>query len=272
MAAPFFIVISLSRCGSTALQRALSAHRQITCLFEPDFVAAGWDAGAVAARLVDLRDSASGIKHVWDPSGFPFISAHRSEVREMSARRAQVLAMNRTVLSAVPARVVFLRRRNQLARVLSDAIGQQTDLWGPEWPDGRMPAAFDEARKYRAQVGARQLQPVNLEVVQWYLDHVGAMETELRSGVADGLDLDYEDLFAARMSLADRRRKYLDLVEFLGYSTDPGQWNREVVDAVLAPDGKLNDATTLARIPNIREVARRFPGVSQDLVPLDDRT
>ena len=70
MKADFFIVSSRSRCGSTALHRALNCHQDIRCPFEPDFSAAEWNEGGIRAVLEQISKDHSGIKHVWDPSGF----------------------------------------------------------------------------------------------------------------------------------------------------------------------------------------------------------
>jgi hypothetical protein len=260
----FFIIVSLSRCGSTTIHRALNSHSEIDCLFEPDFANADWDEQHVKAELGQIRLKYSGIKHVWDPSGFPFVGTHTSSITEMDFNYGRVLALNVSLLSVPDKKVLFLRRRNQLERILSDLLGQQTELWGPVLPDGQIVRGLDESRKYRDEIKAKSIQPVNIKVIEWYLDHVTVMEDALRNSVPDDecLDLFYEDLFGFDVSLGSRLACYQSILDFLGFPTDPSYWDRPMVEALLHPKAKLNNSSTLGLIPNLKEVQQRFSKIS----------
>jgi hypothetical protein len=209
-----------------------------------------------------IRLEYSGIKHVWDPSGFPFVSTHISSIPEMDFNRDRILDLNSSLLSLPDKKVLFLRRRNQMERILSDLLGQQTDLWGPAHSDGRISRELDETKKYRDELKRKQVQPVSLEVVEWYLTHVTGMEESLRASVphSECLDLFYEDLFGSDVTLERRLEKYKHILDFLGFPSDPSHWHGPTVEALFHPNAKLNDPSTLGLIPNLAQVHQRFQG------------
>ena len=259
METPFFVIISLSRCGSTAVHRALNCHDGIRCGFEPDFSDLNWRNSAVVSRMHELRQKYSGIKHVWDPSGWPFAGVHASSIAEMDRRIEDVRALNIAIMQCAD-RVVHLRRRDRLDRVLSDLLGQQTELWGPAYSDGRI-SEVDEVVRYRAELEVRPVRAIDPEIVDWYLTHVPPLEDEFATISDDGhyMELEYEELFGPSVVLEDRLNGYCRILEFLGFSTAPESWNKSVVEKLFHPRAKLNDASTVGRIPNLAELRRRFP-------------
>lgn len=263
----FFIVFSLPRCGSTAIHRGLNSHSGINCLYEPDFSNADWNEEAVRAEINRIRCEYSGIKHVWDPSGFPFVSTHISSIAGLDSNYDRVLNLNSMLLSLPAKKVLFLRRRNQLERILSDLLGQQTDLWGPAFPDARIAEGLDETKKYQDELKAKRVQPVSLEVIEWYLNNIPTLEDELRRRVPeeDCLDLFYEEIFGPEVGLDRRLAIYQRILDFLGLPTAPSYWDRPTVMELFHPKAKLNDASTLGRIPNLAEVRERFQNRSLTL-------
>lgn len=262
----FFIIYSLSRCGSSALYRALNSHSEINCLYEPDFSFANWNKSLVKRKIDRIRLKYSGIKHVWDPSGFPFVNTHLSVIREMNANYDNVLEMNLSLLSAPNKRVIFLRRRNQLTRILSDLLGQQTDVWTPafpEFPDATIQDVVDEANQYRGKVKSKTIRPVPMDLIEWYLDHVQNMEESLRKNIADDkcLDLFYEDLFNLEASPQQKIANYKNILDFLGYPSDPSYWDSSSITALFDPRAKLNNSSTFSLIPNIEEIQNRWGNV-----------
>lgn len=256
----FFVIFSLSRCGSTALYRALNCHAAVKCLYEPLFTLGDPLRESLLAQLDDLSAAYSGIKHVWDPSGFPFRPDHRAEIDDMSHHAEQWLALNEVLLRRPTQRIVFLRRRDPLARAVSDLLDQQTNVWGPRW-DGDV--AADEGDTYRSKLKAIPVKAVDLDLLSWYLTHLPRMEERLRGAVGANpcLDLDYEDVFGTR----DALDVYRELLEFLGYSTAANQFDQARVSALLGPTGKLNTATTLRRLPNHAEIERRFGPLAESV-------
>jgi len=263
MDSDFFVVFSLSRVGSSALYRALIAHSKIHCRYEPAFAEANWDEKKLCGMIDELRAKYSGIKHVWDPSGWPFRNSHISIMEDMDAIHEKVLKMNTLLLSGKNQKVLFLRRRNQLARVLSDLLGQQTDLWTPAYPgfsSARVQSVMDEARQYRSQIRTHDIKPVEMDIITWYVKNIPLMEHQLRASVADSncMDLYYEELFNPRQGSKGRLRNYTRILEFLGIPQNERYWKAQEIDALFNPGGKLNDGSTLRLIPNLGEIEKHF--------------
>ena len=125
-----FVLFALARTGSTILSRILRCHPQVRCLGEP------FNNGLHDARYSQMvRDEQSledtmellwsgydGIKHVWDPYGWPFSDGG---------------ALNRHLLSGVRHKVVFLNRRNTLRRLVSLQVSEQSNVWAFDGPAER---------------------------------------------------------------------------------------------------------------------------------------
>jgi hypothetical protein len=253
----FFVIFSLSRSGSTALHRSLNLHPDIACACEPALGPPEQSTQELVSRLTVLRGVYSGIKHLWDPSGFPFVSDHISQVPAMERHRERWLQLNKVVLTQPQQRVIFLQRRNVLRRIVSDLIGQQTEEWGPH-EDG--PISGTDGADYRSRLSVVRLRPIDLDVVRWYLIHERAMMQEFRSAVLQAdipcYDLTYEDLFE-RSSQPEQRRDAINaIVDFLGYSPMPESVS-ERIDILLDPrHGKLNSDNTYRLIPNVEGIER----------------
>ncbi|MFN0178286.1 MAG: hypothetical protein ACKVZ0_05765 [Gemmatimonadales bacterium] len=185
---------------------------------------------------------------------------HRSAVDAMNRDREQVLRANGTVLSVPNSRAIFIRRRDQLARVLSDLLGQQTGLWGPITPDGRVHPQRDETVEYRSTLANRPIRPVPVDVVEWYLNHVAKLEDHLRTAIDDAarLDLSFEDIMGDGVPLAARLEAYCGVLDFLGFPSAGHYWDITTVRSLLHPSSRLNDAATLGRIPNLADIQSRF--------------
>ena len=162
----FFLIFSLSRCGSTALYRALGETSGSRLIYEP-WYSDSWRSPATLHGFLDqLRGDAIGVKHVWDPNGAPFANPEHRSTLDSLKQADQWVAVNRQLLAYPWDRIVFLQRRNQLERTLSDFIGQQTDLWGHA-PKRRH--SLREREVYRAEIATRDLAPVDLDLLGWYL-------------------------------------------------------------------------------------------------------
>lgn len=248
------------------MQRALNLHHEITCAFEPDFSEAGFEVDALIRRMDVLAHTVRGFKHVWDPSGYPYRSEHRSSPECLGRYAEASLAATAVVLSRAD-RVIFLRRRNSLARVISDLLGQQTDLWGPAFPDGHLSHGIDEVGRWRDAVVQRAIEPVDPAVVDWYLNTAPRLEARLRARCDDEacLDVFYEDLFKSPEAGLDA---YVRALEFLGFPADRTRWPEASVRLLFDRNRKLNNLSTLARIPNIRDITRSHPMFTLDLAEL----
>ena len=250
---PPFAIVSLPRCGSTALFRALSLGSMVRIEYEPDFGDSWSDRARLEEACSALFSRASGIKHVWDPNGWPFTNKSHQSTLETLARSEEWIEVNASVLECTR-KVVFLRRRNQLARVVSDLLGQQTDLWGHD-PSG--PRSENEAAEYRAQLSLRSLERLDEQVIDWYLRNALAWEDRIVARIPEHrrLTVHYEDLFGADVDLDARLARVSGIADWLGIGL---RVRDERVRAVLQPSSKLNAAGSYERIPNLAQIVARF--------------
>jgi hypothetical protein len=116
-----FIVSSLPRSGSTTLARLLNSHKDLRCLIEPFHphryqgrfhqLAEG---RSLNAALDLIWSRWTGIKHVWESNGWPFL--YSPELNDQMA-----LGPSRKIIVVI--------RRNLLRRVVSNVISRQTRYW-----------------------------------------------------------------------------------------------------------------------------------------------
>jgi hypothetical protein len=250
---PPFAIVSLSRCGSTALFRVLSLDTGVLIEYEPDFGDA-WEQGeSLRSYCRDLFSRTHGIKHVWDPNGWPFTNRSHKSTLECLARSSEWVEVNASVLECVD-KVVFLRRRNQLARTLSDLLGQQTDLWGhsPDEPHSGL-----EVAEYAEQLRLRSLDRLDERLIEWYVRNASPWEDRIMSEVPGDrkLTVYYEDLFGSDVDLGARLACASRIGEWLGIGI---QKEDERVRAIMQPGSKINETSSYARIPNFREIVSRF--------------
>jgi hypothetical protein len=257
----FFIIFSLSRCGSTTICRVLHYHSYLSCLNEPPFVLTNCTEKELHDRAEVLRGQGSGMKHVWDPSGYPFRSDHNPRVGDMNQHARRWVELNEALLGRGGQKIIFLRRNNQLQRTVSDLLGQQTDIWGPSFD---APAHVDEGTNYRSRIRAAKIGAINTDVLEWYMTHIPEMEKRLRraAGKNPCLDLYYEDIFGNDVSIAERLSIYSRILNFLGYPTEASNYDASSVMTLLRPAGKLNTSDTYSKITNLRQIEEMFGSLS----------
>jgi hypothetical protein len=238
-----FIIFSLARCGSTTLTHVLNCHPGSKCVIEP-FTPSNEstkyrcikDADALDRALAELWREYNGIKHVWDPTGFPF---------------GDSLELNRRLLRNRVVRVIFLVRRNNLRRIISDEISWQTQVWG----------TFTNEDQER--VRHFYYQPLRIDRIEWQLradsEAVPAMRQMLDDAQIDFLSLYYEDVFGAHLDLPGRLAVIDEIRAFIGAVGATDDKVRHAVLSLLDPEkGKLNSLDTYMRLPNIRQIEERF--------------
>jgi hypothetical protein len=239
-----FIIFSLPRCGSTTLARALNCYPGIRCALEP-FIPENRTAKFGAISSADELDAAlagiwaeyNGIKHVWYPTGWPFGGG--------------TLTLNRELLRHSDAKVIFLTRRNELLRIVSGEMSRQTEIWG------------DFTEEQRTWVRGFAYQPLTPRHIEQQMSAVAAALTELkdtlRESGASALEVQYEDIFAADVYLAERLRVLARLRDFVGAPEGyPALADYAAAELLNPVNSKLNLDQTYERIPNIDEIDRRF--------------
>lgn len=236
-----FVVFALGRTGSTTLRHVLACHGGVTCIHEPFNPDRRGAAGPVTDRttlgreLHGLRARASGIKHVWDPDGWPF---------------PQGSTLNRELATHPGQRILFLNRRNVLRRLVSAQMSHQAQVW-----------AIDDAD--RATIQEFPFAPLDTGVLERMLprelDVIAAHRRAITASGNPCLDLWYEDLFEPTVPLATQTATLAAILEFLDVDPALSATARARVHGLLRPDeGPLNSAATYRRVPGIDDVEARF--------------
>lgn len=242
-----FLIFSLSRCGSTALYRALALASGRRLAYEPWYGDSWQDRESLHALFDGLSRDVIGVKHVWDPNGSPFVNLEHRSTPDSLKEADHWVEVNRQILAYPWRKIVFLRRRNQLERTLSDFLGQQTDLWGHA---PKRPHSQEEREAYRAAIARLEVAPVDLDLLAWYLEHAGGLEDQLvqSAGARDHRVVYFEDLLGPGVSLDQRMARFGSLCAWLGIEGNSGSAGAE---GILSPASKYNDETIMARIPNL---------------------
>ncbi|MGH3688074.1 MAG: hypothetical protein ACRDSM_24135 [Pseudonocardiaceae bacterium] len=231
-----FVLFCEARTGSTTLMRIFNLHTEIRCLDEPfnhDYspTYAGRVTGAESLDqvLAEIWQACNGIKHVADPSGWPFKEAR----------------LNRRMLLNPDHDLILLTRRNRLRRAISVEIAQQTGVWQPwneedrnrSWLFKYSPISTARLRA-RLNADARFLEDVNSAV---------------RSRAGRSFVLDYEDLFG------DTHGQTIVIVNkmmtFLGFDT----FQSTIVPKIL----EIFDLYTSVTASDSQNLYRLIPNVDQ---------
>lgn len=248
-----FAIVSLPRCGSTAVYRVLGTDPTTAIMYEPPFFGVGIKPGKVRKKALACFAQAEGIKHVWDPNGWPFRNPDHASTLEVLARSDELIAPNQAVLDCAD-KVIFLRRRNAFARTLSDLWGQQTHLWGHDPHQRHDPS---EVEKYRAAAHRRVASAIDPEVFGWYMRHADEWEDEIVGGLstAEVRTFFYEDLFDPALCRTGIPQGWREMAEWLDLNP---QFESSEVRQILSPESKLNSEEIYARIPNFEDLKAVF--------------
>lgn len=255
MRTPNFVIVSLPRCGSTTLFRTIELHLGVNIAYEPDYEESWKNITDFERKLQALSNAYNGVKHVWDPNGWPFVNRDHISTLDALSKHEYWLSINRNlVASKVWDKVIFLRRKNQLSRVVSDLLGQQTGLWGHS---PKLPHRRKEKLQYHSALKALQVQPLNLSVIEWYVNHATELENRLIASVPteSRIVVYYEDLFDPEQDLEARLDAITCVLGKFGL-TLPAVNDR--IWLLLSPESKYNDDSTFEKIPNIQEIRTRF--------------
>ncbi len=250
-----FAIVSMARTGSTAVYRVLCSDTVVHIAYEPDFTLPDLSVAAVRERCRNLFNEYSAIKYIWDPNGWPFRNANYVSTIENLGRSEELLEFNATVAN-FPDKVVVLRRRNQFSRVMSDLLGQQSNLWGHN-PDEIHTEA--EAVQYRRNVLQRELSPVNSEVVEWYMTNAWRQEEALLSRIPEErrLVVFYEDLFDDLRWKEGDFTSWTELAFWVGVRP---RFREKFVQNIINPTNKYNSEEVYKKIPNYKLLEKKFAG------------
>src|SRR5271166_4378036 len=180
-----FLIFALPRCGSSTLALLLNCYPDIRCVIEPFNPKNPSPKNPVSRYLEGVKDQESmghalgciwqnfnGIKHCWDPSGYPF---------------GQQPDLNTHLLLNCAPIVLFLSRRNYLRRLISLQIAVQTDVW--------FVLSEDDKRKCLNF----KFRPIDLAEIKWRLESEKKAVHQYRQLLAESgvnfLEIWYEDLY-----------------------------------------------------------------------------
>jgi hypothetical protein len=237
-----FLITSLPRCGSTSLARILNSHAAIRCLVEPFhprryrgvFYRSAIQNGTVNYAMEAIWRKFTGIKHVWEASGWPFAGAP---------------GLNRELCSYPAVRIVALIRRNYFRRFISNFICRQTNYW------------IGTKEEFEHRVSKLQFKPLDPERVR---DAI-LRDAEAASGWISYMDahqirvykIIYEDFFRPDATPLERYQNIDGLLAFLGYSAISMELFEERFAHNYEPDlHRWASMELYRRIPNADELER----------------
>jgi len=241
-----FVVFSIARSGGTTLMHLLNCHPDIRCINEPfnpgnvdgRYYERVKDLGSLDEALEEIWRDYNGIKHAWDPTGWPF---------------SWKPYFNEHLLLKPDQKVLLLNRRNILKRIVSSRISEQAQIW----------TLGDKSDK--ARLLEFQFEPINTAYVnlKWHLEYereiIAQQKQLLVERRADFTELWYEDLYETSRTVEEKLDRLNEMLAFLGREriTDQGTLSR--VAWLFDPaNTKLNSIDTYRRIPGIDVVERQF--------------
>lgn len=237
-----FLIMSLPRCGSTTLMDVLNCHPDIRCLrepFNPDqagntYLGRVRDFGSLGSVLGHIWREFNGVKHVWEPCGWPFGRGMDFNLR---------LALQPDV------RIVLLTRTNHLQRIVSYEVAAQTNVW--HRVQGT-PRDGERREENPAPAKLRPLDPARLHRnIRLAMAGNELMRSTLRSSRTPFHEVTYEEIYAPAASL----RRVNEILEFLGASSLPDGIPLDRARRLLDPRStKLNSEQTYHLVPNIDDI------------------
>jgi len=221
--------------------------------YEPQFSLSALNVIRVREHCHQLLLNHSGIKHTWDPNGWPFRNLQYTSTMADLERSGELIELNAAVVDTAE-KVVFLRRRNQFARVISDLLMQQTQLWG-HFPDRSHTEA--EPIQYRLQVMSYRPSPIDPAILEWYMTNGPSQEEALIERVPKSkkLVVYYEDLFDQDRWNKRNFSHWQALASWIGVR--PRVFDPDVQN-IMKPTNKYNSEAVYERIPNYKSLVQKF--------------
>ena len=241
-----FLIMSLPRCGSTTLMNVLNCHPGIRCLrepFNPDqagntYLGRVHDLGSLDVVLRHIWRGYNGVKHVWEPSGWPF---------------GRGMGFNLALAMRPDVRILLLTRTNHLQRIVSFEVAAQTNVWHrrSEPPSG--------GKRPEGKPAANKLRPLDPTLLRRNMQLAMAgnelMRSTLQSARTPFQEVAYEDIYAPEDQPATSLRRVNEILEFLRAGPLPDGKPADGARRLLNPrSAKLNSEQTYHAIPNIDDI------------------
>lgn len=197
-----YVIFSLARSGSTSLAHIVNVLRPKSCVLEP-FTRRKFGGYFHNLALNESLESALseirykfgyiGIKHVCNPTGWPFVEGS---------------VLNDQLLLCPGLRVVLLRRRNLLKRAVSQLIAEQTSMWNVE-------NELQNKKRKGANLETVEISRLSDIIDQDRQFHFESV-SKLESAKQKWMTVDFESLFEDSSRLS-RVRVLNSVLLFLGY-------------------------------------------------------
>ena len=230
------MIYALGRTGSYSLCNILNLHPSLRLLNEPfnldnpnRFPVDREEDIDNALKIIFTRSNA--IKHVWDPSGWPF--------GDTGLNRKLVLKFDY---------VILLVRRCVFDRIVSAEICRQANIWhilkAPE----------------RNIIDNLDYGPLNEGTIRWHVENEwGILEEYDRFLNDNGIKYQwafYEDIF---QNQALGLKKIDKIIEFLGLPAF-SKPDRDRIRPMLNSKNKIATGQVFSRIPNYKELREKYTG------------
>ena len=184
------------------------------------------------------------VKHVWAPSGFPFVEEHPGYAFNSLVSKNEYLCTKFDY-------VIFLNRRNILKRLVSSFMSMQTGIWDSyQTNTGNRPENF-------------KFEPLDSEQIGWHLNHerfyVEYFKSILINKKIEFVEVFQEDLFNRNLHTSEKIELFLKLTDFLklprNYCHDQLTTIRDYFNS---KKHQQNSLDSYNKVPNINEIEETF--------------
>ncbi|AFZ45417.1 Tetratricopeptide TPR_1 repeat-containing protein [Halothece sp. PCC 7418] len=252
-----FIIFAYPRTGSSTLVKLLNLHPDLNCRPEPfhqDYgvsLQAQYLSNTQKDPSLELDPERSRNSQHWVTQyPLPVLDRIIAEINEQNHNGIKHLSyslsfdQNLHLLMNVYDRIIFLKRKNQLKRIISLYISLQAGFFQGD----------------RNQLFKKQYQPLDIEKLKRHLNWEKTRQEQYRTIVQalglDLLELNYEDFLDPKLTPADKIDKLNEVYRYLGVSEIKSGSTMEKMQKLLNPNqNKFNDEQTYRLIPNIDEIA-----------------
>jgi LPS sulfotransferase NodH len=228
------ILFALARTGSHSLCDILNQHGSLRFINEPFNKSNPYyfpinDEEDVDRSLREILTQVNAIKHVWDPSGWPFKDT----------------GLNRKLVQKFD-QVILLARRSVFDRIVSAEICRQSKVWHI-WEEHQ-----------RKVIDDLDYGPLNEAVIRWHVENEYFLMEECKS-LLDSKGICYycvyyEDIFqdeAFGMATINKILEFLGLPAF-------AEGDRARIRPILDSGNKIATERVLSRIPNYQELRGKY--------------
>ncbi len=254
------LIFALARTGSTSLMNLINVHKSIYAISEPfnignkeHFKGMGIN-GICENEISEFKEldlelnriflDFNLIKHVWHPSGFPFIESDPGYAFKF------LMSKNEYLLKKFDY-IIFLNRRNNLKRLVSSLMSMQTGVWDSyQTSAGNIPEEFVYA-------------PLKIDSIKWHLEYDRYYIEYFKSAIVNSgikfTEVFQEDFFDNKTDVESKIEKFLKLSDFLDL---PRRYNYDqmmtIGEYLYSKKHQQNSRVTYDKVPNIQEIEDTF--------------